>query len=130
MLSLRFGRTVASAFSRSPRSVPLISLCSIFLAGCASTPPVVVGHDDPASPSAERGYAEVPTALEAYKSPADFAARSSEPAKPMEEMPTMPGMPGMEHGGMPGMSGGGTKSMPGMPGMSGGKSAPGDQRHE
>lgn len=117
------------------RPVTPLLFSSVFLAGCATAPPPTIGNTNPANPAAERGLAEAPAALDAYKSAADFAARSNEPAGTMEGMEHgampgmggggMPGMSGMEHGTMPGM-GGGMPGMPGMehgamPGMSGGK---------
>lgn len=111
---------------RWARPVRLLLFSPVFLAGCATAPPLSISNTNPANPVAERGFADEPVALESYKSAADFAARSNEPAGTMEGMPGMSGGEMKSMPGMPGMSGGGMPNMPGMehgamPGMSGGK---------
>lgn len=98
---------------RRLRPCAFLFVSLVFLTGCATAPPVTIGKTNPANPAAERGLAEAPAVLDSYKSAADFAARSNEPAGTMEGMShgAMPGMsggamPGMEHGAMPGMNGG------------------------
>lgn len=100
------------------RPCAFLVLSLVSLTGCTTAPPLTIGNMNPANPAAERGLADAPAALDSYKSAADFAARSNEPAGTMEGMSNgampgmsgggMPGMPGMEHGAMPGMSGGKT----------------------
>jgi Cu/Ag efflux protein CusF len=89
-------------------------LTPIILAGCVEARPLHLADDNPASPRASEGLVASPAALEAYRTPEQFASAAAEDAKTAAG----DGMAGMNHGSIAGMDHG---AMPGMqhPSMAG-----------
>jgi hypothetical protein len=79
-------------------STSLFAAIALALSGCVSASPLVIGDDNPASPTATSGLVETSTAIDDYKSGEDFAGRAESDAKAQP-----PGH--MSHGGMAGMKG-------------------------
>jgi len=88
----------------------LISAITFTLSACVSASLPPLSKDNPANPAAPAGFVDAPAAIDAYKSPEDFAKRAAADvsAPPqgamshegMQGMTGMPGMKGMQHGDM------------------------------
>jgi hypothetical protein len=85
----------------------LLPAVALALSACVSTTPLNVADNNPASPKATPGAVDIPSAIAAYKSAADFAAQTTAnteipPGSAAGKQPdAMPGTPGMHHRGAP-----------------------------